>query len=331
MQKEMVISYQRYVFRHIKEATMDWTHRLRLRHLQLLLSLATTGNMSQTANALNTTQPAVSKWLKELEDDVGVPLFERVARGLRPTPQGEALIAHARRIDSHLDIARDDMEVMRKGGTGLVAIGFAGASSVDTVPMAVLKILEQIPNAHIRLLESKIEALMTDLSAGVLDVVVGPSDFHSDDPLIRGENLYNEPIHLVTRVDHPIHKLRTPTWVDALSYPWALWARGNPVRTALDRALADAEQTYPPTYVESNSATLTTTLLIHSDMIGVASRRPALRYSRMKILAIVPLRLAASGSVSLYWRTDAMERPAVHAAVEGIRQVVRESSIAEPL
>ncbi|MCW5148541.1 LysR family transcriptional regulator, partial [Burkholderia cenocepacia] len=50
---------------------MDWTHRLRLRHLQVLLSLADTGNLSQSAVALATTQPALSKWLKELEEDVG--------------------------------------------------------------------------------------------------------------------------------------------------------------------------------------------------------------------------------------------------------------------
>jgi DNA-binding transcriptional LysR family regulator len=43
---------------------MDWTYRLRLRHLQVLLSLASTGNLSQSAAALNTTQPALSKWLK---------------------------------------------------------------------------------------------------------------------------------------------------------------------------------------------------------------------------------------------------------------------------
>ncbi|RAD65106.1 LysR family transcriptional regulator, partial [Burkholderia multivorans] len=71
---------------------MDWTYRLRLRHLQVLLSLASTGNLSQSAAALATTQPALSKWLKELEEDVGLPLFERHARGLRPTPYGDALI-----------------------------------------------------------------------------------------------------------------------------------------------------------------------------------------------------------------------------------------------
>ena len=59
---------------------MDWTHRLRLRHLQVLLSLAGTGNLSQSAVVLATTQPALSKWLKELEEDVGLPLFERHAQ-----------------------------------------------------------------------------------------------------------------------------------------------------------------------------------------------------------------------------------------------------------
>lgn len=303
---------------------MDWTHRLRLRNLQMLLSLAQTGNMSHSAEALHTTQPGLSKWLKELEEDVGLPLFERHARGLRPTAHGEALIAHARRIEAHLDTARDDMFRMREGGSGLVTIGFAGASSVDTVPMAVLKIVEKLPSVHIRLFENKVENLMDALSTGLMDVVVGPSDMTTQDTLIRSEVLYVEPIHLVARANHPIFDLEIITWTDVLQYPWALWAKGTPVRTAFDKALANAGQIPPPNYVESNSATLTTTLLVHSDMIGVASQRPALRYSRMKMLSIIPLQLSVFGSVTLYWREDAESRLAVKTALEGIRQVVRE-------
>ncbi len=63
---------------------MDWTQRLRLRNLQMLLSLAETGNMSQSAALLNTTQPGLSKWLKDLEDDIGLPLFERQHVGCSP-------------------------------------------------------------------------------------------------------------------------------------------------------------------------------------------------------------------------------------------------------
>ncbi|GKT24411.1 LysR family transcriptional regulator [Acidovorax sp. SUPP3334] len=152
---------------------MDWTHRLRLRQLQMLLSLAQTGNMSQSAQLLHTAQPALSKWLKELEDDLGMVLFERHARGLKPTPQGEALIAHARCIEAHLDSARDDMHALREGGSGLVAVGTSGASASDVLRMAVLRLLEWLPRAQIRLAESNMNVPMQQLAHGELDVVVG--------------------------------------------------------------------------------------------------------------------------------------------------------------
>lgn len=302
----------------------DWTHRLRLRNLQTLLSLAQTGNMSQTAEALNTTQPGLSKWLRELEEDIGLPLFERHARGLRPTSHGQALIDHARRIEAHLDTARDEMLLLREGGSGQVTIGFAGASSVDTVPMAVLKIVERLPTARIHLMENKISGLIDALNAGEVDVVVGPSEISVTGPHTVSELLYAEPIHLVARMHHPLFEQAQIGWDDVMKYPWALWAKGTPVRRAFDMALAQGGHHLPAYYVESNSATLTTTLLLHSDMIGVTSQRPALRYSRLKLLRLLPLNLGVFGSISLYWRTDAIDRIAVKTAVECIREVVYE-------
>jgi DNA-binding transcriptional LysR family regulator len=216
------------------------------------------------------------------------------------------------------------MQLMREGGAGLVTIGFSGASSVDTVPMAVLKIMQDLPTAHVHLLENKSESLMDALGTGEMDVVVGPSEMNSPNPLVRSEILYAEPIHLVARAEHPIFALDTITWTDVLRYPWALWAKGTPVRKAFDAALLEVGHAPPPNHVESNSATLTTTLLLHSDMIGVTSQRPALRYSRLKLLSLIPLNLGVLGSMSLYWREDALERVAVRTAVDAIRQVVRE-------
>lgn len=308
----------------IRQACMDWTHRLRLRNLQMLLSLAQTGNMSQSANLLHTTQPGLSKWLRELEEDIGVQLFERMPRGVRPTSQGAALIAHARRLEAHLDTARDEMDVLRARGAGLVTVGFAGASSVDAVPMAVLRILQQLPQAHIRLLELRTEGLAEALGAGAVDIVVGPEGMPVPEPLIRSERLYTEPLHLVVRRNHPLCGLATPSWRDVLRYPWALWSRGTPVRSAFDAALTAAGQKPPATYVESNSAALTTTLLIHSDMIGVASHGPAVRWRNLNILDIIPVPLTVAVSVHMYWREDAAARVAVKTALDSIRGVVRD-------
>jgi len=298
---------------------MDWTQRLRLRNLQMLLSLAETGNMSQSAALLNTTQPGLSKWLKDLEDDIGLPLFERQARGLRPTPYGETLIEHARRIEAQLDTARDDLWAMRDGGSGLVTVGTSGASSADTVPLAVLQLLQRLPRAQVRLVEMTMDRLMAQLARSEIDIVVGRSAPELQDPHVRTESLYMEPIHFVTRPRHPLILRSTVTWDDLLDYRWVVWPRGTPIRNALEAALASAGRALPGDSVESNATVLNLTLLNNSDMVGLASHRTARRLEELGALKIVPLRLAGFGSVSMYWRDDGLKRSAVVAMLECLR------------
>lgn len=307
---------------------MDWTHRLRLRHLQVLLSLAATGNLSQSAVALNTTQPALSKWLKELEEDVGLPLFERHARGLRPTSYGEALIAHARRIEAHLDQARDDMHALREGGSGLVSIGTSGVAAADTVPLAVSRLLERMPRAHVRLVESTMDQLLPQLSHGELDIVVGRSGQQYDDPLLQVEALYTEPINFVSRPHHPLTEKAALGWDDVLAYSWIVWPQGTPVRRAMETALAAAGHALPSHCVESNSSLLNLTLLNNTDLVGVASHRAALRFEKLNAIRILPMQLEGFGSVSMYWLAESENRAAVAMALEALRAYADQASSA---
>jgi DNA-binding transcriptional LysR family regulator len=301
----------------------DWTHRLRLRHLELLLKVGETGNLSQSAAALNTTQPALSKWLKELEEDIGLPLFERHARGLRPTSYGEALIAHARRIAGHLDSARDDLAAQRDGGSGLVAIGTSGVSAADTVPMAVARLVKELPRAQVRLVESTMNLMMPQLARGELDIVVGRTSSEEIDPLLDGEVLYRERINFVSGLEHPLASRRAIGWDDAFAYPWIIWPEGTPVRKALETALAAAGRGLPRHCVESNSSILNVTLLNQTELLGVASHRAAMRFARLNALNVLPMRLTGFGSVSMYWRADSVNRVAVALALTHLRACAR--------
>ncbi|VVE64997.1 LysR family transcriptional regulator [Pandoraea captiosa] len=305
---------------------MDWTHRLRLRNLQMLLTLAQTGNMSQSAALLNTTQPGLSKWLKDLEDDIGLPLFERQARGLRPTSYGEALIQHARRIEAQLDTARDDLDAMREGGSGLVAIGTSGASSADTVPLAVLLLLQRMPRVQARVVENTMDRLMNQLAHSEIDIVVGRSAPELQDRNVRAQALYLEPLHFVARARHPVFSIAQVDWSDMQRYRWVVWPRGTPIRNALEAALAEAGYPLPNDTVESNSTILNLTLLNNSDMIGLASHRTASRLQALGALRIVPLRLAGFGGVSMYWRDDGANRAAVAEALECLRSAATRST-----
>jgi DNA-binding transcriptional LysR family regulator len=298
----------------------DWTDRLRLRQLRMLISLARTQNVSRSAEELSTTQPALSKWLRELEEDVGLPLFERHARGLRPTPHGESFIEHARRITAQLDSARDDMGALRKGGQGLMSVGTSGASVTETVPMAVTMLLERMPNVQVRVVEGTMELLMSQLARGEIDIVVGRSISDLPGEGISNETLYMEPLHFVARPNHPLTKSPSPSWEELRSYRWIVWHKGAPVRSTLEAAVTEAGQSMPANSIVSNSLIANLTMLNHSDMIGIASRQTARRFKQMGVLSIIPMSLTAFGSTSMYWREDAANRAAVSAMLDTVRQ-----------
>jgi len=89
----------------------------------------------------------------------------------------------------------------------------------------------------------------------------------------------------------------------------------------LEDALARAQRTLPLNHIESNSVIANITLLNHSDVIGSASHRSAKVLARLGVLRILPLQLDGSGSVSLYWRHDALYPQSVQVALDCMREV----------
>src|SRR5688572_12125827 len=97
--------------------------RLKTRQLLLLVALDEEGNIHRAAEVLNMTQPGASKLLKDLEDVLGVPLFERLPRGMRPTAYGEAMIRHSRTALASLNQAHDEVQELKAGRFGQVTVG----------------------------------------------------------------------------------------------------------------------------------------------------------------------------------------------------------------
>lgn len=302
----------------------DWTDRIRLRNLRFLLNLAQTRNLSHSAASLHTTQPALSKWLKDLESDIGLTLFDRHARGLTPTVHGQVLISHARRIEAQLDRAATDMKILSEGGAGHVALGASGVAATEAGPLSVLEMAARMPELRIDLVEGSMDLLLEQLAQGDLDIVMGRTvDVPGDLPAFNTEILYTEPVDLVVRCDHPLLRQAMIEWVDVERYRWIVWPKGSPIRKALEDALAVAGRRLPSNYIESNSVIANVTLLNNSDVIGAASHRSAQILAGMGMLRIVPLTLQGSGSVSLYWRRNELLPKSVEQALDCIRWAVR--------
>lgn len=302
----------------------DWTDRIRLRNLRFLLSLAQTRNLSHSAAALHTTQPGLSKWLKDLENDIGLTLFERHARGLTPTAHGQVLIAHARRVDAQLDRAATDMRILSEGGAGRLALGASGVAATEAGPAAVLEMAARMPDVRIDLVEGTIDLLLGMLAQGDLDIVIGRTlDAPDIGANFSSEWLYTEPVNLVARCDHPLLALAEIHWDEVECYRWIVWPRGSPMRGALEVALAAVGRSLPRNYIESNSVIANIAMLNNSEVIGAASHRSARILSDMNLLRILPIALEGYGSVSMYWQNDKLHPKTVDQALGCIRHVLR--------
>jgi len=308
---------------------MPWMQKMRLRNLKMLLSLAQTHNISHSAAMLNTTQPGLSKWLRELEEDIGLQLFVRHARGLFPTPSGEALIAHARRIDAQIERASGDMQALRASGGRQVVIGTSGEPIAGTVSPAIILLLNRMPQVHVKLVEGITDRLLVQLARGNVDIVVGRYAPEHYNPAILSEALYLEPVHLVARVQHPLFAQETIAWTDLQRHRWIVWSKGTPIRNALEAALDTVGVQLPGDAVETNSIAAGLALMSDSDMIGVLSHHAAVRFARMDIVRVLPMRLPGFGSIAMYWQHETFLPRAVQATLDCLRQTAAEQQQVE--
>lgn len=283
---------------------MDWTQKLKFHHLQTLTMLADQCNLTRVAELTNITQPALSKWLTGLEDDMGMLLFERHSKGIRPTPGGQLVIKHARRILNELDRSRADISLFKSGMQGSLMIGSSPVAT-DIVAQAILDLMQDHPKIHLRIVESIMTPLLEQLLLGQVDVVIGRIGSNALALPLNYKVLYSEPIRFVTRRGHPLSEKTSLSWQDLEPWRWVVWPTGTPIRVSIDNTLIANNLLMPADHIESGSMNLTLHMLQGSDMIGILSQRLAQSHAAEARLSILNLPDSAQqGSVGVFWRQD---------------------------
>lgn len=145
---------------------------LTLAGLRVVFEVARTGSFSAAAERLGYTQSAVSRQVAVTEKAAGTPLFERHARGARPTAAGRALVRHCGRVLDGIDAANQELAGMRDRLAGrLVAGGFPTAMAV-LLPRAVARLATAHPGIQVRLTQAPTPVQLSALRRGRLEVAV---------------------------------------------------------------------------------------------------------------------------------------------------------------
>ena len=191
--------------------------RLKLPLLRVADALDAHGSLLKAASALGVGQPALTRSLQELEEIVGARLFERHARGVRPTEAGVAVIRLARRVLAELRRTDEELDAVGATQGGNLALGVLPVASVGVLPGALIRLKAAHPSIQVRMQQGRTEELLPLLASRELDLVVGRLYAPAVPDGFSREALWEEPISVLARFDHPVFETEGPVTADALA------------------------------------------------------------------------------------------------------------------
>ena len=145
---------------------------LDLKQLRTFLAIVETGNVTRAAELLHIVQPAVSRQLRLLEEDVGTALFDRTRRGMQLTSAGKTLVDYARRALNELDRARAELNPSSVGVGGIVTIGLLPSTSDLLASPLLTRVANKYPGIRIRIAVGYAGTLQAWLENGEVDVAL---------------------------------------------------------------------------------------------------------------------------------------------------------------
>ncbi|WP_217161566.1 LysR substrate-binding domain-containing protein [Streptomyces sp. AC512_CC834] len=242
--------------------------RLKFRHLVLIDALSRRGSVVGAAAELHVTQPAATRSLHELEDILGVPLFERGPRGITPTVFGEAFTRHARAVLAQLAQAGRHVVELAAADRGTVVVGTHLAGSNVLLPRAIAALKKERPHLTVIVREGSPEALLLELEAGRVDLVVGRLTAPSDERMER-RKLYDESVEPVVRATHPLAGRGGVELAELVEHPWILPGAETVLRREVEELFGRHGFALPLNRVETTSFLTMRQLLLETDVVAV--------------------------------------------------------------
>lgn len=309
-------------------AVASFVTKLKAKQLFLLSHLEETRSLRQASEACHMTQPAATKLLQDLESAVGVQLFVRHARGVRPTWYGEIMIHHARNALMELSHAHDEISAFKAGLRGQVRIGTEGTSATNLVPQAIAALKHDHPELVVRVDMDFSETLVRRLQAGELDMAIARLHNARELTELCYEPIEEAPHAIVARSEHPLHSRSPVTWQNLIAQNWVLPPQGNVLRDKLTLLLLEENLPLPKRIVETSYLPIIISLLRNSDMIAPLAKETVDFYCSIGMLATiaipVPLRLGRSGIIT---RRDDKLFPGARVMLEMLRRVAKTRAV----
>ena len=229
--------------------------RLRGRHFALINSIVELGSIHRAAAVHGLSQPGASKLVREIEDAVGVPLFERSPTGTRPTAYGLRAAKTCRAINTEIGYLADDLERIREGIGGVIRVGVINYISRAAVAEAIGDLWQEGHRLVVRAENGASGQLLAALVALELDLIIARRSAETIDRDIRFQPIYWQDACILFRrgVLGPPYSLDLE---QLAKLRWVLPTYGSPGRVEFDRMMAAAGLLTPEIVAETGDVGL---------------------------------------------------------------------------
>ncbi len=293
-----------------------------IRQLKHFVAVFEQRNLSKAAEAIPLSQPALTRSMKTLEDQLGVELFERHARGATPTAAGERLYHHAKSILAECARARRDAQQPVGELAGSVALGVGALFATRIIDDMIGRFCSRHPKVRVHLQQGYFEDLINALDLGQIEVafsnfpLLALPDSMEFEPLVQVyTSVFAASSHpLAEHEEPPLEKLRDARWA-SVDQPHAL--------EVLDSLFISAGIAAPRPALQANSLTLIKSLVMSGGFVGLIPDHLV----RQELAEGTVTRLNVPGvplirSAGLITRKEAFQRPVANALAEEIRQSI---------
>ena len=208
---------------------------MELRHLRYFVAVAEAGSLTEAAQQrLHTSQPSLSRQIRDLESELGVQLLTRRARGIELTPAGRTFLDHARLVLSQVDAASEAARRVAHPSKPCFTMGFLTGHELRWMPEALRILRDELPNIDV-MISSQYSPLLADgLSKGKIDAAFLRRERGT--PELAYRVLLKEPLMVVLPSDHRLAALKAISPKDLVGETFVIVSKTAPVlRAVIDK------------------------------------------------------------------------------------------------
>src|SRR3989454_627899 len=183
---------------------------MELRHLRYFLAVGEALNFTKAAAQLRVAQPALSRQVQDLEDEIGVDLMKRSPRGVTLTGEGKLFLDEVRELLKRADESVEKVRALARGEYGELHVGYAPSPTVEILPPALAAFQKAVPRVKVLLHDLSSEELIAGLQNATLELAVMVRQPVGDETAgIQFELLRTYPLCVAMTATHPFARLKS--------------------------------------------------------------------------------------------------------------------------